>query len=35
MVFNVKKQFQNEDDLPGQDCTAAIFDLDSRLIRLA
>lgn len=34
LVFRVKKTLA-EDDLPAQDCTAAIFDLDARLIRLA
>ncbi len=34
LVFKVRKNL-TEDDLPGQDCTAAIFDLDARLIRLA
>lgn len=35
MVFRVKKNFHEEDELPNQDCTAVVFDLDSRLIRLA
>jgi serine phosphatase RsbU (regulator of sigma subunit) len=35
MVFRVKKQFVEEDDMPAQDCTAVLFDLDPRLIRLA
>ena len=35
MVFQVKKQFVEEDDMPAQDCTGVIFDLDARLIRLA
>jgi hypothetical protein len=34
MVFRVKKDFKEEDDLPAQDCTAVIFDIDPRLIRL-
>jgi hypothetical protein len=34
MVFRVKKEFQEEDDLPAQDCTGVIFDVDPRLIRL-
>lgn len=35
MVFRVKNQFVGEDDMPAQDCTGVIFDLDARLIRLA
>jgi serine phosphatase RsbU (regulator of sigma subunit) len=35
MVFRVKKQFVEDDDMPAQDCTGVIFDLDARLIRLA
>jgi hypothetical protein len=35
LVFRVKKQLVEENDLPAQDCTAVIFDLDERLIRLA
>jgi hypothetical protein len=34
LVFRAKKNLA-EDDLPSQDCTATIFDLDARLIRLA
>jgi serine phosphatase RsbU (regulator of sigma subunit) len=35
LVFKVKSRFTDPDDLPAQDCTAIVFDLDSRLIRLA
>lgn len=35
LVFGIKKKFESEDDLPAQDCTAAIFDLDAKLLRLA
>jgi serine phosphatase RsbU (regulator of sigma subunit) len=35
MVFHVKKEFHEEDDMPEQDCTGVIFDMDQRLIRLA
>jgi hypothetical protein len=35
MVFRVKSQFVEDDDMPAQDCTGVIFDLDARLIRLA
>lgn len=35
MVFQVKSQFSEPDDMPAQDCTAVIFDVDSRVIRLA
>jgi len=35
LVFKVKNHLTEEDDLPPQDCTAVIFDLDARLIRLA
>lgn len=35
LVFSVKRTLTEEDDLPTQDCTGAIFELDSRLIRLA
>jgi hypothetical protein len=35
MVFRVKKDFkESEMDMPMQDCTAVIFDIDPRLIRL-
>lgn len=35
LVFKVKKSLVEEDDLPSQDCTAAVFDVDARMIRLA
>ncbi|OFZ56416.1 MAG: hypothetical protein A2428_15710 [Bdellovibrionales bacterium RIFOXYC1_FULL_54_43] len=35
LTFRIKSKFTEEDDMPSQDCTAAIFDLDSRLMRLA
>jgi serine phosphatase RsbU (regulator of sigma subunit) len=34
MVFRIKKDFKEEDDMPAQDCTGVIFDVDPRLIRL-
>jgi len=34
-VFRVKSELEGEDDMPAQDCTAAVMDLDARLIRLA
>lgn len=33
LVYRVKKEFTEDDDLPAQDCTAVVFDVDSRLIR--
>lgn len=35
LVYRVKAQLKDSDDLPIQDCTGAIFDVDQRLIRLA
>jgi serine phosphatase RsbU (regulator of sigma subunit) len=35
LVFGVKSKLDNSDDMPVQDCTAAIFDVDSRIMRLA
>ncbi|OFZ19614.1 MAG: hypothetical protein A2X94_17385 [Bdellovibrionales bacterium GWB1_55_8] len=35
LVFKVKSAFEEPDDMPAQDCTATVFDVDSRLIRLA
>ena len=35
MVFQVKSGFKDPDDMPAQDCTAVIFDVDSKLLRLA
>lgn len=34
-TFHAKKGLNPENDLPPQDCTAMVFDVDSRLIRLA
>jgi hypothetical protein len=36
LVFRVKKKLVNPDeDLPPQDCTALVFDIDAKLLRLA
>ena len=35
MVFQVKSGFKEPDDMPAQDCTAVIFDVDPKLLRLA
>ncbi|MGZ3699859.1 MAG: PP2C family protein-serine/threonine phosphatase [Bdellovibrionota bacterium] len=35
LVFRVKSAFKKPDDLPAQDCTVAILDLDARVLRLA
>ena len=36
MVYKVKEKFEDpEEDMPPQDCTAAAFDIEARLIRLA
>jgi hypothetical protein len=35
LVFEVKKRFAEPDDMPEQDCTAVILDVDSKVIRLA
>jgi hypothetical protein len=35
MVFRVKSAFAEEDDLPAQDCTAIVFDVESNVLRLA
>ncbi len=32
MVFRLKSKFQEEDDLPEQDCTAVALDVDSRVV---
>lgn len=34
MVFQVKSKFAEPDDLPAQDCTAAVFDVDARVMRV-
>jgi len=33
LVFAVKSKFTEPDDMPQQDCTGAIFDVDARIIR--
>ncbi len=33
LVFAVKSKFTESDDVPQQDCSAAIFDVDARIIR--
>ncbi|OFY98277.1 MAG: hypothetical protein A2Z97_09540 [Bdellovibrionales bacterium GWB1_52_6] len=35
LVFKVKEKFQDPDDMPAQDCTGIVFDVEARLIRLA
>jgi serine phosphatase RsbU (regulator of sigma subunit) len=35
LVFRTRKALSGPDELPAQDCTAVLFDVDSRLIRLA
>ena len=35
MVFRVKSEFESEEDMPAQDCTAVVFDVDGRVMRLA
>ena len=32
-VFQVKSKFTEPDDLPSQDCTGTVFDIDSKIIR--
>lgn len=34
LAFRVKSKFTDRDDLPDQDCTAFIFDIDAKLLRL-
>jgi hypothetical protein len=34
-AFQVKKHFKEDDDLPEQDCTAIVLDVDANLLRLA
>jgi hypothetical protein len=34
LVYRVKKAFTEEDEMPAQDCTAVLFDVDSRVLRL-
>ncbi|OFZ71348.1 MAG: hypothetical protein A3K03_05890 [Bdellovibrionales bacterium RIFOXYD1_FULL_44_7] len=34
LVFRVKSKLVDEDDMPKQDCSAIIFDVDSKVIRL-
>jgi hypothetical protein len=35
LVFSIKSKFKDPEDMPEQDCTAVIFDVDSNVIRLA
>lgn len=35
LVFRVKKKMVDPEDLPPQDCTSLIFDVDAKLLRLA
>ncbi len=35
LVFRVKRKLIDPDDLPSQDCTALVFDIDAKLLRLA
>jgi hypothetical protein len=35
LVYAVKSKFKEPDDMPGQDCTAVIFDVDAKILRLA
>lgn len=35
LVFRVKRKMIDPDDLPQQDCTALVFDVDAKLLRLA
>jgi hypothetical protein len=35
LVFRVKKKMLDPEDLPPQDCTSLIFDVDAKLLRLA
>lgn len=35
LVFAVKSRFAEPDDMPEQDCTAVIFDVDPKVLRLA
>ncbi len=35
LVFRVKRKMVDPDDLPSQDCTALVFDVDAKLLRLA
>jgi hypothetical protein len=35
LVFQVKKKMVDPDDLPAQDCTVLVFDIDAKLLRLA
>jgi serine phosphatase RsbU (regulator of sigma subunit) len=33
LVFQVKEKFAEPDDMPAQDCTVALFDIDARILR--
>ncbi len=35
LVFRVKRKMVDPEDLPSQDCTALVFDVDAKLLRLA
>jgi hypothetical protein len=35
LVFRVKKKMIDPEDLPSQDCSALVFDIDAKLLRLA
>lgn len=35
LVFRVKKKMADPEDMPPQDCTALVFDVDAKLLRLA
>ena len=34
LVFGVKSQLETDEDMPAQDCTAAIFDVESNIVRM-
>jgi serine phosphatase RsbU (regulator of sigma subunit) len=34
LTFRVKKEFKEEDDMPEQDCSAMVFDIDAKVLRL-
>lgn len=35
LVYRIKSEFKEPDDLPEQDCTALVFDVDEKILRLA
>jgi hypothetical protein len=35
LAYRIRSSVQGEDDLPAEDCTVAVFDVDSKILKLA